>query len=169
MPNPPNNPPASVMLWSTRPGTDGGTETADQNSGLVDLHSRSRLPGRPWRRKAWESRPIGGGQPISAASSWRRAKPPNQPACVWPVCHPTPSPLLLWVAERAAQLSQLFEPALLTPNPTGGHPTPPIHACRIPPSKDEHLRTPGNANWHTHSACMPPHPPRFPSGLGEAM
>ena len=30
----------SLEFWSTRPATDGETETADQNSGLVDLHSR---------------------------------------------------------------------------------------------------------------------------------
>ena len=29
-----------LMFWLTRPATDGEIETADQNSGLVDLHSR---------------------------------------------------------------------------------------------------------------------------------
>ena len=58
------------MFWWTRPATDRKTETADQNSGLVVFHSRNWLPGRPRRRKVWESSSIGGEQPIRYRQLW---------------------------------------------------------------------------------------------------
>ena len=45
------------------------------------------------------------------------------------------SPRLLGVAERAPHLSQFFEPAPLTPDPTGGQPTPLSTSGGFPPQK----------------------------------
>ena len=47
-----------------------------------------------------------------------------------------------------------FSPS--TPNPTDGQPTP--HFTSSPPSKGEHLHTPGSTTRHTPSALMAPPP-----------
>ena len=60
-------------------------------------------------------------------------------------------------------LLPLWDPALSTATPTGGQPTPPIHARRIPPQTGDQVRTPGSTIRHTHSALMLPHrPPKNP-------
>ena len=55
------------------------------------------------------------------------------------------------MAQQAAHLSQFFDSALFTPNPTAN---PHIHEWRVPSSKGKHARTPGSTNRLTDSAFM---------------
>ena len=54
--------------------------------------------------------------------------------------------------------SRNFRTRPLHPRPNGWTHNPPIHARRIPSSKDEHVRAPGSTNRQTPSALMPPRP-----------
>ena len=69
------------------------------------------------------------------------------------------------VAQQVAHLSPSFFSLPLHPQPNVWATHPPTHNRRVPPSKGEHVGSPGRANRHTLSAFMASPPP--PGGKGQ--